>query len=353
MAFSLIKMEGFRNFSKVSWNPHEHMNIIVGDNGSGKSSVLEALGFLCRGKSFRTSHMASVIAHGMQDFVVFGQSSEHRIGIRRSSDSFDIKIDSENVTALSRLAVLSPVQIIHPADMELLLGSPAERRSYVDWGAFYHNSDFFYHWSSFRRALKQRNAYLKMPVKNDMLDVIDTEFVEHSEKLNQYRQQFAEDISDTVVAIVSDFLPGYDFEFQLYPGWDIRKGLLQLLKSSAERDRMQGFTSYGPQRADLRILINRQPVQDILSRGQLKLLLCAMRLAQSTFYEKKCRKDCLFFLDDFASELDQDKREKLADYLFSLSGQVFITAIDEKETKFFQKSPCSIFELKDNLINQR
>jgi DNA replication and repair protein RecF len=346
-------MEGFRNFSSVSWNPHEHMNIIVGDNGSGKSSVLEALCFLCRGKSFRTSHNASVIAHGQQDFVVFGTSSEHRIGIRRSAESFDIKIDSDSVSSLSRLAMLSPLQIIHPADMELLLGSPAERRAYVDWGAFYHNSDFFGCWSSFRRVLKQRNAYLKMPVNSSMLEAIDAEFVEHSVKLNQYRQVFAEDVSDTVVSIAADFLPGYEFDFHLYPGWDAKKGLEQLIRSSLEKDRIQGYTTYGPQRADLRIMVNRQPVQDVLSRGQIKLLLCAMRLAQSTFLEKKSSKECLFFLDDFASELDQGKREKLSDYLFSLRGQVFITAIDEKETEFFQKSPCSVFELKNNLINQR
>lgn len=354
MAFSTIKIENLRNFAEVSFKPHQHMNIIVGDNGSGKSSVLESICFLCRGKSFRTSHVPGVITRGKDDFVVFGINDDSRIGIRRNHDSFEIKINGENVTSLSRLARLSPVQIIHPADIELLTGSPAERRAYVDWGSFYYSSGFYEEWAAFRRIMKQRNAFLKSGVsETGILEAIDAELLVHAQKVHEFRKLFVDELAETVQSIVSDFLPEYQFEFVMYPGWDLKKGLGQILSVNLERDRMQGFTSAGPQRADLKIYANRQQVQDVLSRGQLKLLLCAMRLAQSCFLEKKCGKDCLFLLDDFASELDQSKRDKLAEYLTSLRGQVFITAIDEDETRFFQRSPCSVFELEKNLINQR
>ncbi len=353
MSFSLVKIENFRNFSSLSWSPHPHMNIIVGNNGSGKSSLLESLCFLCKGKSFRTSHLSSVIADGKEHFVLFGKQGDNRIGIMRDSDSFDIKINGDTVTKLSYLAKLSPVQIIHPADIELVIGGPSERRAYIDWGAFYHSSEFYFQWSSFRRMLKQRNAFLKMEVNYNLLDAIDEELVAHALVLQDCRNRFVEEIRDTVKSIIFDFLPEFEFDLVLYSGWDYKKGLAQVLRSSYERDKLLGYTSYGPQRADLKITANKQPVQEILSRGQLKLLLCALRLAQSCFLEKKTTNDCLFFLDDFASELDQDKKEKLSEYLSSLRGQVFITAIDESEVNFFQKDSCNVFELKNNQIVNR
>ncbi len=353
MAFSQIRMTAFRNFQSASFEPHHSMNIIIGANGSGKSSLLEAVSFLCLGKSFRTARPDSAVNSGAEEFVLFGCNDTRRIGIKRGAGTFEIVLDGEKLTRLSDLARISPARVIHPADIELLTGSPAERRSFIDWGAFYHSDDFYDHWSKFRRILKQRNAYLKMNISYDYIDALDAELVVHAEALQEARRLYVEDITDTVSRICRDFLPEYEFGFSLYSGWDQKKGLAQQLKNSYERDRMQGFTSFGPQRADLRITVDHSQVQDVLSRGQLKLLLCSLRLSQCCFHEKDCGTDCMFLLDDFASELDQSKREKLADYLFSLRGQVFITAIDESETRFFQKGSCDIFELDNNVITKR
>lgn len=354
MAFKQIKIERFRNFSCLSFCPGIHVNLIIGDNGSGKSSLLEAIGYLSQGKSFRTSHWQNLVQRGSSDFVIFGDKGDNKIGIRRSlTGDFDIRINGVNTSRLSELVYMTSMQIIHPADLDLILGGPSLRRAYVDWGSFYQSQDFFGSWSNFKRILKQRNSYLKNYSDYRLLRVLDHEMVDRAVKLNYLRTSYFEKVTPYIHQVLKRFLPEYDFELNFYPGWDLKKQLENVLVDSFDRDRMSGYTVYGPQRADLRILVDGKNACEVLSRGQIKLLLCALKIAQGTYLEDQCNKQCLFLFDDFSSELDSEKKSILSSYFDGMKGQIFITAIDEKDKTFFEQSNFQIFELKNNVIEQR
>ncbi len=354
MVFKQLKIERFRNFSNIVFSPNAHINLIIGDNGSGKSSLLEALAYLSIGKSFRTSHWQNLVQKGTSDFVIFADKGDKKIGIKRSSfGTIDIRINGENTNRLSDLAFLTSMQIIHPADLELILGGPSLRRAYIDWGTFYHMPEFFETWSNFKRILKQRNAYLKSVSDYRLLRVLDHELVHQAGKLNYLRTNYFESVKFYVLQVLKRFLPEFNFELSFYPGWDSRKQLEAVLIDAFERDKLYGYTIYGPQRADLKILVNGVDANEILSRGQIKLLLCALKIAQGAYLEDKKDVQCTFLFDDFSSELDADKKDLLSSYFISLKGQIFITAIDADDKNFFSKADYTIFELKDNVIKLR
>ena len=123
------------------------------------------------------------------------------------------------------------------------------------------------------------------------------------------------------------------------------------MRENYDRDKIIQHTGYGPQRADLKIKSNGFLVQDLLSRGQQKMLITAIKLAQGLFLEKIFRKNCIFIIDDFAYELDNRKRDIFSNYLLNIKGQIFVTAIDKDLVKNIKLNDnCAFFELKDNSI---
>lgn len=355
MYFSKIKIHDFRNFAKAEFDPNEHINVIIGENGSGKSSLLEAIGFLCKGKSFRTIHNSSIIRNDQQSFIVFGNKEpDKKIGISRDQKgNLTIQIDGNDQYKISDLAIQTPAQIIHPADANILsIGGPKTRRALIDWGTFYHKPEFYKDWQCFSKVLKQRNAFLKNRYQYDYIKYLDQELVKYAQLIKVYRDEYLNELLPIVSEIVHDFLPEYETTFEIYHGWDKKRELAEILKENYERDQIMQYTVNGPQRADLRIKCNGVLVQDLLSRGQQKMLITALKVAQGLFLEKILEKNCIFLIDDFASELDQNKREIFTKYLLTIKGQIFITVIDQSLASIFSKERSSFFELKDNNIQR-
>jgi DNA replication and repair protein RecF len=241
-----------------------------------------------------------------------------------------LKIAGKTADKLSQLASLLPLQLIHPEGYNLLTGGPQQRRAFVDWGVFHVEQAFFPLWGKVRRLLKQRNALLRQSVNYAPLAYWDQQLAESSEALSVFRQQYCLALLPLLQQICQELLPEYTFQATFYAGWQQESALNQLLQEGFERDRQLGHTAIGPHRADLRLRAEGVPVQDLLSRGQLKLLVCALRLAQGLYLRQHSAKTCLFLIDDFASELDAQKRYVLAKRLQQCESQVFITAIDQQ-----------------------
>jgi DNA replication and repair protein RecF len=353
-----LQIQHFRNLGQTEIYPSGGMNLLLGHNGSGKSSVLEAIHYLSLGRSFRTHLTNRVIMQGEKAFTLFAQLEldEQSISIGLQKDrqgDTQLKIGGKSADKLAQLASLLPLQLIHPEGYNLLTGGPQQRRAFIDWGVFHVEQAFFPLWGKVRRLLKQRNALLRQSSHYAPLAYWDQQLAEFSEALSVFRQQYCQALLPLVQQICQELLPEYTFQATFYAGWQQEQGLHLLLQEGFERDRQLGHTAIGPHRADLRLRAEGVPVQDLLSRGQLKLLVCALRLAQGLYLRQNSEKTCLFLIDDFASELDAEKRYVLAKRLQQCESQVFITAIDQQPLQeMMQEFDCRLFHVKQGNITE-
>jgi DNA replication and repair protein RecF len=180
----------------------------------------------------------------------------------------------------------------------------------------------------FKRTLKQRNSLLRCDRINiDLLNSWNTEFVSLAELIDKYRKIYLLGLVEKIKWVLSEITDLGNFEFKYYSGWDTDKKLSEILEKSQQRDINMRVTTHGPQRSDLRISVDAKPANEVLSRGQSKILVTAMQIAQGyLFYEKKAEK-CLYLIDDLPSELDFSHRKKVGKLLWDLGAQTFITGV--------------------------
>ncbi|SUH33842.1 recF protein [Salmonella enterica subsp. enterica] len=201
-----------------------------------------------------------------------------------------------------------PMQLITPEGFTLLNGGPKYRRAFLDWGCFHNEAGFFTAWSNLKRLLKQRNAALRQVSRYEQLRPWDKELIPLAEQISTWRRSTVALSHRTWRIPVSSFLPEFSLTFSFQRGWEKETDYADVLERSFERDRMLTYTAHGPHKADFRIRADGAPVEDTLSRGQLKLLMCALRLAQGEFLTRESGRRCLYLIDDFASELDDARR---------------------------------------------
>ncbi len=333
MTIHRLNIEQFRNLHHVRFEPSPHINILHGNNGSGKTSVLEAVFFLTHGRSFKASRTDSIIERGHADTTVFASIGDNRlpVGIQRDEKGkSEIRISGDPVAALSELAALVPVQFINAEAFQILEGSPRHRRQFMDWGVFHVEQMFLGAWRSSQKALKHRNTLLRSGrIVAEELAVWDKELVHYAEQVDGLRTQYLEAFESDFLALLRTFddIPEVSLGYQR--GWDKTKALSDVLKDGLERDRKRGFTQSGPQRADLRVRTGKEDVADILSRGQQKIVVAALKLAQGRhLHNTKEQKRCIYLLDDLPAELDRNHLQKVCQVLEGLDAQVFITCID-------------------------
>ncbi|MCG6200743.1 DNA replication/repair protein RecF [Psychromonas antarctica] len=334
-----------RNISEATLTFNPKINMIVGANGSGKTSILEAIYFLGLGRSFRSHLTSRVISYDHKAFTLYAEIHNGNltipIGLQKSQNGeTQLKINGAHATKLAILTQYLPVQLITPESYTLLTGSPKNRRAFLDWGVFYHDQLFYNNWARIKRLLKQRNAALKQCKTYNELQVWDNELCLLSDEISAQRQAYFDRLIPLINTTVADFLPDVSITSHFFCGWDKKnKSLQEYLTDNFYRDKQLGYTSSGPQKADVRFKINGIPVSDVLSRGHLKLFVYALRLAQGLFLNSFNNKQCVFLIDDFSSELDQSKQQLLAKHILNSDAQVFITVIEKNsiETLFGQE----------------
>jgi DNA replication and repair protein RecF len=335
MPLKQLSIQHIRNLSSVSLKPLSRINILYGDNGSGKTSVLEAIHFLGLTRSFRGSQFRHLVQEGESRALVFAQADplaqgqSKPLGVERSLDG-DVRarFAGENLGA-TELAELLPLQVINSDTFDLLDGSPGVRRQFLDWGAFHADPAFIQHWRGFWRALKQRNSLLKCgKIDPRVRRVWDAELIHYAEQMTALRQAYIDRLRPDFEAALSVLLQGLEVRLLFSPGWDRKKGLEVLLAESFERDLRQGFTSLGPQRADLGFKVGSLNAADRLSRGQKKLVVSAFRLAQGALFHRLSNRACIYLIDDLPSELDERHCRQFCEFLEASANQCFITCVD-------------------------
>jgi DNA replication and repair protein RecF len=331
MAITYLQVEQFRNIQNITVTPAPQFNFIFGPNGSGKTSLLEAIFCLGRGRSFRTHKANHLIAAGTAQFRVIGKilhtGREVTIGIQRDYHRTEIHIGGKIVTKAGDLAQHLPIAVLEPGLHEVIEGPPENRRRFMDWGVFHVEPGFRSAWERFRRALSQRNAALKAGWSQKAIKQWDIELAGPAQELDAYRRHYIDSIISSVQAIARDF-PGMEpITFTYDPGWDAASEYLSCLRSQFPSDRERGYTQSGPHRADLQICAQHRPAREVLSRGQQKLCVASLILAQCQSLSRNGNQ-AVILVDDLAAELDGANRRVLLTALANTGSQVFITGTD-------------------------
>jgi DNA replication and repair protein RecF len=325
-----------RKFEELTLEPGPGINLITGDNGAGKTSVLEALHLMAYGRSFRGRVRDGLVRTGAEAVEVFVEWQEQasprprRAGLRHTGQNWQGKLDGEPVAQLGELCAALAVVSFEPGSHALITGSGEPRRRYLDWGLFHVEQDFLSLWRRYSRALKQRNALLKTGAGGAQLDVWDHELATAGEPLTQRRLQYLEQLQPALRRVAAELVPSLgtaSLDFQ--PGWRRHElPLADALLLARDRDRSAGYTSVGPHRADWRVDYAANPHRETLSRGQAKLTALSCLLAQAEDYAERRGEWPVIALDDLASELDRGHQRRVLGRLHASGAQVFVTGTE-------------------------
>lgn len=341
MSISYIAINGVRNLENVSLDLNERYNFFIGSNGSGKTSLLESIYLLSMGRSFRTHLYNKVVHHEKENLTVFGRikdkQAENQIGVQKNKEGdTQIHINHQSCRQSSSLAQYLPLQLYYSDSFKIIDSSPKVRREILDWGVFHVKHDYFKVYSQLQRILKQRNACLRL---NQSTSSWDKMLSECAETIHKMREEYFNQFLPFFEKIITHFF-GFSLNMTYSKGWghvhpedENKESLLFYLERDKDRDRKMGYTHHGPHKADIVIKKDNQLVKDFFSRGQQKLVIISIKLAQGLLLSQLTNKKCMYLLDDLCAEFDVHHLSKVMEYLSTIPGQIFLTGTHEEDFK--------------------
>src|SRR5271163_2091319 len=251
MSIRRVQVTDFRCLQSATLDLDPQFTLISGPNASGKTSLLEALYVLGRGRSFRTRRLEHLIRYGATQFVVFGEAvtADRRIpvGVEGSAGGVRARIAGDKASTLAELALFLPVQIIDPEVHHLIEEGPSRRRRFLDWGVFHVEQSFVGHWQRYQLVLKQRNAALKARQPKAVVSVWDSDLVRSGEMLGAARARYVSLLSPSAELIGRNLL-GMELSLSYRNGWLKGQSMAEALQQSWGHDLEMGATQVGPHR---------------------------------------------------------------------------------------------------------
>jgi len=336
-----VYLHNLRNVTHASISPSKTLNVIYGENGSGKSSFLEGLNLLSTGRSFRTTDLQSLIKFDSSEFIVRGvvhqegSADSSNIGVRlnRKKEKL-IRVNGETIRASSELARHLPLKFMSPLEAEMIDGSPGVRRKYLDWLMFHVKPGYLSELKQFKIALSNRNATLKSGDRQQepywrerVVDLSNKLAMQTQETMNVFTGYLEKE---------AELLNAYELRFSYYRGWRNEADLASLLAESIERDFKTVTTRIGYQRSDLKIRANGRSAAIVMSRGQMKICALALQLAQIKFLREHCNTHCVVLIDDIVAELDEKNLCAVVEGFVDSESQLFITSANDKLAELFK-----------------
>lgn len=328
-------MRGLRCFSDVSVALAPTVNVFVGANGAGKTSVLEAVFLLSHARSFRSGAKEALLQRGTPQLSIFAELRHAdqrvcRLGLGRDGARWEAKVDGENV-AIGQLVRECAVVCFEPGSHALIAGSAEERRRYLDWGVFHVEHDFLSGWRRYQRALKQRNSLLRSAStsSDELFAPWEAELAQCAHQIDLQRSAYLDLLRPKLQASVAGLLPELGMlDLRYRRGWSEEHGLARQLREQRGRDLARGHTTMGAHRADWSIGFEHAPLREHLSRGQEKLTALACMLAQAELYAEHRGEWPIVCLDDLASELDQAHQAAVVAQLMAAHAQILLTGTE-------------------------
>lgn len=358
MRLEQLDITDVRSIREARFEPGAGLNVLIGSNGAGKTSVLEALHLLAYGRSFRARVRDGLIRTGAPALQLFARWSEqdggrrHQVGLRHTGGEWQGRLDGADVGQLSDLCTALAAVTFEPGSHALLSGGGEPRRRLLDWGLFHVEPEFLPVWRRHARALKQRNALLKAGGSSAALDAWDSELAQAGELLDRHRRIYVEALEPKVEQWAQELIPELGTAHHAYlPGWRREElTLADALLVNRDRDRQLGHTTTGPHRADLLLGFAARPAREPLSRGQSKLAALALLLAQAEDFRSRRGEWPLILLDDLASELDRGHRHGLLAALVASGAQVFVTGTELEALELDPDWPTTTFHVEHGAV---
>ena len=330
MPLCRLEIERFRCLSSAGLEFAPTRNLITGTNGSGKTSLLEAIFFLGSGRSFRSVGNDALVQNSCEDFVIVGAvqddfNGEVGMGISWGPSQKSLRVCGRAVNSFSEFATRFPVQAIDPDVHKLIEDGPKRRRQFIDWGVFHVEHSFKDAWRRYNRALKQRNSALSSKASS-RADIWNGELANQGTLIDQYRRRYLESLAPFIKKVALSLLHD-EVTIEYFQGWKRNLTYIDALQECQQTDLRRGVTTAGPHRADLLLKVGGQTAKEKISRGQQKMLACTLILAQQAHKAAQSVPFPSLLLDDPAAELDVDNLHRLLKVVSELPVQLFVTAL--------------------------
>jgi DNA replication and repair protein RecF len=335
MPLAELALENLRCIQRAELALAPGINLIRGPNASGKTSLLEGIYLLGRGRSFRTRNSERLIRHGEDMLQAMGRTLgavSERIHLKVVRDEpTAAAIGNVPVGSLAQLAQAFPVQVIEPGIHKLIEEGSPRRRRWLDWAVFHVEPNFIASWQRYARALRQRNAALR--TAPETARAWDGELVRYGEAVTAARLRLLDRLRPHWEGNVQQ-LADLAVELRYASGWSQDLSLEEALRESWTRDRNRGLSHAGPHRADVQVRIEGRAAREILSRGQQKLVATAMVMAQLKMLGEQTALVPTLLLDDPAAELDAARLTRFVAQVKSLKCQLVVTSLEDAEEPF-------------------
>jgi DNA replication and repair protein RecF len=335
LKFERLQLRGLRCIEDASLEFAPGFNVLVGANGAGKTSVLEAVFLLSHGRSFRSGARDALLQRGSPGLSIFSTVRHQdgrlvRLGLGREGSRWDARVEGQDVL-IGQLVRECAVVCFEPGSHALIAGAAEERRRFLDWGVFHVEQEFLSAWRRYQRALKQRNSLLRSDQLPDdgLYGPWELELGRSGEQIDRWRRAYLDALTVYLREQASALLPELgDMGLRYKPGWPEEGDLASTLAGQRRRDLAKGHTSNGPHRADWSISFEHAPQREHLSRGQEKLVALVCLLAQARLDAERRGEWPVVCLDDLASELDLAHQTAVIQRLEAVPAQVLITGTE-------------------------
>lgn len=357
MPLQRVVIDHVRNLQDVRLELSPNLNIVFGENASGKTSLLEAIHLLAYARSFRSHHIKHVVSNDSDFLRVAGQLRQNDaasmpIGIEYRQGQLNMRVAGQDVKKTSELAQFLPVIVLHQECQRFLTDGPRIRRKFIDWGVFHVEQDFLSAWRRYIRTLKQRNSLLQSGAGRAAVRAWDKELKDAAQVLNTFRRGYCQELITAIEHDLQKLMPGHDISLHYKSGWDESQDLLEILDKAFEQDQRRGFTHYGPHRADINVRAGGVPAHEGLSRGQQKLLICALLIAQARIHQQRSGRACIFLADDVKAELDQEHVKRVIDLLEGLGIQIIMTATERESLESHCQTDHKTFHVERGSVQE-
>jgi len=337
MKISSLKIKNFRNYERVSVSFNDNLNIIYGNNGSGKTNLVEAIYALSLTKSFRNNNDKNLIKKGELSTTVEGNvisNIENNYQVIITKDGKKVKIDNDPVSKISEYISNIKIVLLQPDEQTLFSESPAARRRLLNIEISQLEKDYIIYLNNYNKILKQRNFYLREMYINgnssyDYLNILTKKLIEFGQKIYNYRKKFIDKINDYICDSYNKIFNYGDLVIKYvsdYKEKDENK-LFEMYQKNYNKEINLGKTLYGIHHDDIIFLLDKQNISEWGSNGQQKNAIFAFKLAEIKVIYELCGDYPILILDDLFSALDNEKIDNIVK-LLNEDIQTFITTTE-------------------------